>query len=245
MCTVSWLPQDDGYFLCFNRDERRTRAPGRPPVEDQADGVRYLAPRDGDFGGTWLAVNEFGLTLCLLNLYRVPGYTPPPTPRSRGLLVLDLARGPTGHAAMSALGSHSLARVQPFSLVAVEPGGPALVAQWDGTTLTGLTHDRPGLILTSSSVTEPEVGAARRALFAESPGVTADRLRELHRSHLPERGRRSVCMHREDAETQSSSEVTVDEATVSLRHIPDAPCRGTALPSQALTRRHLPSASTR
>lgn len=245
MCTVSWLPQDDGYFLCFNRDERHTRAPGQPPTESQSSGVRYLAPRDGDSGGTWLAVNEFGLTLCLLNLYRVPGYTPPPTPRSRGLLVLDLARSPSGYAAMSGLGGQALGAVQPFSLVAVEPGGPALVAQWDGTTLTGLTHDRPGLILTSSSVTEPEVGAARQALFAESGKVTADLLRTLHKSHLPERGRRSVCMHREEAETQSFSAVTVDGATVSLQHIPDAPCRGTPLPSLALTRRHLPSASTR
>jgi hypothetical protein len=245
MCTVSWLPQDDGYLLCFNRDERRTRSPGLPPAEDQSGSVRYLAPRDGDFGGTWLAVNEFGLTLCLLNLYRVPGYTPPPAPHSRGLLVLELARSPTGYAAMSALGGRALDEVQPFSLVAIEPGGPALVAQWDGTTLTGLTHDRPGLILTSSSVTEPEVGAARRALFAESGVVTPDVLRALHRSHLPERGRRSVCMHREEAETQSFSEVTVDGDTASLRHIPDAPCRGTPLPSLALTRRQLPSVTIR
>ncbi len=72
MCTVSWRAARDGYDLFFNRDELHTRAPELPPALSERDGVRFLAPRDGDHGGTWLAVNEHGLTVCLLNDYANP-----------------------------------------------------------------------------------------------------------------------------------------------------------------------------
>lgn len=32
VCTLSWLPDPAGYWVFFNRDERRTRRPGRAPV---------------------------------------------------------------------------------------------------------------------------------------------------------------------------------------------------------------------
>lgn len=240
MCTVSWLPLADGYTLCFNRDERYSRAPAMPPTERMDRGVRYLAPLDGDFGGTWLAANEFGITLCLLNRYRIPGYEPPARPLSRGLLVLELAGSTSARDAVAALEDRPLDQVQPFSLVAVEPGQAVRVVAWDGQALCGLTHRSPGLILTSSSVTEPEVGAARRATFAALERTTPEALVEVHRSHLPERGRCSVCMHREDAETQSFSQVTVLADRITLLHVPDAPCRGMPLPPLALVRRSTP-----
>ena len=67
MCTVSWLRQSNGYQLFCNRDEKRTRRPSSGPQLLVRDGVRFLAPIDADFGGTWIAVNEFGLSLVLVN----------------------------------------------------------------------------------------------------------------------------------------------------------------------------------
>ena len=240
MCTVSWLPGPDGYTLCFNRDERHTRLPATPPAARTADGVEYLAPLDGDSGGTWLAVNEFGLSLGLLNRYRVPGYVPPAAPVSRGLLILELISSRTALWAMAVLEDRDLAQVQPFSLVALEPGQPARVAAWDGAAVTALTHRAPGLIISSSSVTEPEVALARRTAFASLERITPAGLAALHASHIPARGRCSICMHRDDAETQSFSTVTVAAETITLVHVPDAPCRGTALPPLTLARRPLP-----
>ncbi len=244
MCTVSWLPDPHGYTLCFNRDERFTRAPGRPPAVREAGGVQYIAPIDGDFGGTWLATNAFGLSLGITNRYSVPGFIVPARPRSRGLIPIELIMHPTAAEAIAALGASDLGMVPPFTMVAVEPAGPARLAAWDGRALEVSFHADAGLILTSSSVTEPEVAASRKALFAALGDVTAEALVALHRSHLPDRGRRSVCMHREDAETQSFSEVRVSADQVSFTHITDAPCRGTALPVLALARRALPCPST-
>jgi hypothetical protein len=240
MCTVSWLPGDDGYILFFNRDERLSRLPAEPPAARETSGVRYLSPLDGDFGGTWLAANEYGLTLGILNRYRVAGYEPPARPRSRGLVLLDLIAHSSARDAMAALEREDLGSVQPFTLIVVDPGQPTRLAAWDGHSLTAATHRSPGLLLTSSSVTEPEVAAARRTAFAAVEAVTEESLFALHRSHIPERGRRSVCMHRDDAETQSLTQVCVSRDSVRLAHIPDAPCRGAPLPPLTLARRAIP-----
>lgn len=240
MCTVSWLTGSDGYTLCFNRDERFSRAPAVAPAERLRDGVRFLAPLDGDAGGTWFSVNEFGVSLGLLNRYLVPGYLAPASPRSRGLLVLDLVSASTMPDALVRLTPYLLGVTQPFTLIIAEPWQAAVIATWDGGTLATAAQTEPGFLRTSSSVTEPEVAEARRALFAAHAPHTAESLASLHRSHLPERGRRSVCMHRDDAETQSYSEAIVDRDNVTLRHVPDAPCRGQPLPLLTLSRRPLP-----
>src|SRR5262245_8061057 len=74
--TVSWTPTREGYALRFNRDERRTRGPGLPPGMMEGDGVRFLAPTDADAGGTWIGVNQFGLTVGLLNRYHEAPHDP-------------------------------------------------------------------------------------------------------------------------------------------------------------------------
>ena len=62
--------REPGTFrLFFNRDERRTRRPAIPPAVHRKGDTRFIAPRDGDFGGSWLGVNEHGVSLCLLNGY--------------------------------------------------------------------------------------------------------------------------------------------------------------------------------
>ncbi len=80
MCTVSWLADHDGYCLLFNRDEKRTRGVAQPPQIYLRDQVRFVAPIGADGGGTWLASNEYGVTICLLNAYPKQGMREGPAP---------------------------------------------------------------------------------------------------------------------------------------------------------------------
>src|SRR6266496_5302779 len=102
MCTASWTYQQDGYYLLFNRDEKRTRKGASPPRLLTRDGVRFLAPADGDFGGTWIGVNEFGVSACLLNGANLTGTEiragSSRGGRSRGLLLLHLLKAPSAAA---------------------------------------------------------------------------------------------------------------------------------------------------
>ncbi len=91
MCTVSWVHEDRGYQLFSNRDEKLTRGVANDPQLLCRDGVRFLAPIDGDFGGTWIAANEFGVSVCLLNGAAKSHRAGDSHHRSRGQIVLDLA----------------------------------------------------------------------------------------------------------------------------------------------------------
>jgi hypothetical protein len=70
----------------------------------------------------------------------------------------------------------------------------------------------------------------RSRQFVECRGVTFDansseELLALHRSHIPEAGPYSICMHREDAETVSFSHVVVAGDSITFSYTPAAPCQ--------------------
>ena len=227
MCTLCWLGAPGGYAVYFNRDERRTRRPGLRPVVSQQDGVRFVAPRDGDHGGTWIAVNQHGVTVALLNVY-----TGPPAPgresTSRGLLVLGLAIARSVAEAESRLRSLDRAPFQPFQLALFGPAEVPRAVHWDGTALDVRDLGEADRPLTSSGYDAGGAARSRRAEFrrlsAERGAVDAALLEAFHRSHAPERGALSPCMHREEAATVSFTRVFVERGSASLVYHPAAPC---------------------
>ena len=228
MCTVSWLRHDAcGYELFCNRDERLTRKAASSPAVCVRSGVRYVAPVDGDFGGSWVGVNEFGLTLCLLNNYDERPAAPAPDQRSRGLLLTALMDCRSVAQVRARLSEASdLSHYRPFTMLVLAPGVPAFAARWADSRLT--FEDNPAMPLTSSSFDGGRVCEARKNLFrrmgAAGVGVSVEMLRLFHRSHEPARGPFSVCMHREDAATVSFSRVRVGERLVEFEYRSQSPC---------------------
>jgi hypothetical protein len=225
MCTLSWVPRADGYTVFFNRDEQRSRALGLPPGERVLDGTRLVAPRDPQGGGSWIAANEHGVTLALLN-----GYGPSrdvPDRVSRGRLVIMLADAAARADVTRRLRALPLARFAPFTLAAFAPGEPVAFGIWDGAVLTIGNRSRPGLLATSSSLDQRRAELERHGAFdAALEGRAPDErlLDQLHRGH---RGQRevAVCMHRPDAATVSLTRVAVGPALVAMGHEAGAPCR--------------------
>ena len=241
MCTASWIIAQDGYTLLFNRDEQQSRAHGRPPRIVEDGGVRALAPEDAEAGGTWIGVNELGVTVCLLN--RQPGNVASarsPVPRgrtSRGLLVASLLGAGSAAAVRSRVDDRDLSRFQPFTLVAIDPGHAAIVLGWDGSEVTRRLVRQSGLLATRSSFEPGSVRAARSLLFERlGSQPTLESLHDLHRSHLPAAGAHSVCMHRSDAETVSFSRVDVDATCVRMEYTAGAPCSAAAATKHQLPR---------
>ncbi len=223
MCTVTWLEADGGYHLFSSRDELRSRGPARTPRLHETAAGRFLAPIDSDGGGTWIAVNDRGLGLTLLNDYAAdPG---PGAFESRGLLVIRLAAAGTPAAACAALAGADLGRYRPFRLVVLAPGAPAQVRHWDGRRETGETVGEPPL-LTSSSYDPAGADEARRSLLAPAGGAPGvERLLAFHRSHEPARGPLSPCMHRDDARTVGFTHLEVTPERAVMRYHDGPPCR--------------------
>jgi hypothetical protein len=228
-------------LLC-NRDEKLTRESALEPRLAIRNGTRFLAPVDGDFGGTWIATNEFGVSVCLLNGANLTGseiHAPAPR-RSRGLLPLDLIPEASVAAICDRLGETDLSVFAAFTLAALEPGHPVAVLEWDGSKKTLHFEKTDRFMLTSSSFDSEEV---RRNRQEEYSHVHADDgLFAFHHSHAPERSAYSTCMHRADAETVSFSWIRVSEEVATFYYTPAAPCQKVDSVSKELPRRSALSA---
>lgn len=247
MCTVTWSAAADGYDLFMNRDELHTRGHALPARRASTNGVNYLSPVDSDGGGSWIAVNEFGVTACLLNNYppdsggddasAVHGAHGAPERQftSRGRLLLSLMDARSAGDVGEKLQGEDLGQFRPFYVfaLAASPAVASSVAspsgrlfRWDGRgELVVDVAPRPP-ISTSSFEAHAVVGNRtdlyRRQIGEALPAQSA--LEAYHRSHDPERGPYSVCVHRDDAGTKSLSHVTVRPDEITFEYTDGPPC---------------------
>lgn len=227
MCTLSWTRSARGYLLLFNRDERLTRPNAHPPTRQTVDGVRILAPLDRAAGGTWIGVNQYGVTATLLNRYDDAPVDPAAGSVSRGILLLSLLAARSARATLAGAAAMPLGAFQPFTIAAFDHGRRAWLADWNGRTLEPSTIEEAGLVRTSSGRDQREAERRRSAVLvtmARGTRVSGALLGAFHRSHHPERGPFSVCMHRDEAETRSLTMVRVGRHHASMWYWHGAPC---------------------
>jgi hypothetical protein len=238
MCTVSWRTYEEGYDLLFNRDELHSRGLETPPSVSRRPGTAIVAPRDADRGGTWISLNAFGITCCLLNDY-APGSTSPDTPSlSRGEIVSGCAGATCTADAVTLVLDQPLHQIAPFYLLVIAPREAPLLLHWQGTRLETLATKGLMPMLSSSSFSTRSVIASRRRRFAEAVGCShrADLtdLERFHRHHDPAEGAYSILMRRPDAATRSISQVsvTLEHARFSYRSVSwtnEGPCLSPAV----------------
>lgn len=230
MCTVTVVPARGAIRLACNRDELRSRPAALPPRIVQFGPRRAILPVDPTSGGTWIAANDAGLALTLLNVSSGNGRAAPPAARrSRGNIIPALLHADTPLAAAFSALDLDPAQYAPFRLVLVNRREGVEVHS-DGARIrlvwrTGLT--RPQLF-TSSGLGDEAVEGPRRQLFGEFIGLPGDRPAQqdaFHRHRWPDRPHLSVCMDRQDARTVSHTLVSLAPDRVTLRYHPDAPDR--------------------
>lgn len=224
MCTISWILSPGGYQVFFNRDEQRRRPLAlRPEIINHSSGIKSLMPIDPKGNGSWVAVNNVGITVALLNFYQ--GRLPKGRLYSRGQIVKKAAACRSADEVEALIGGLPMHKYAPFSLLAFErhkPQGPKLI-RWDGRSKTVGLGESP---LISSGFDFEGVVAKRLEQYKRvaEKGLTTSSLHSFHSSHLPEKGAYSVCMHREDAETVSYTQVSVAD-TIDMTYCPGAPCK--------------------
>jgi len=228
VCTLTWIRRGTGYDLFFNRDEMRTRKVALAPRIHERAARHWIAPIDPEGGGTWIGVNEFGVGVALLNGYRRSDDVAR-TWVSRGVLVDSLLDALSPREIEVRLRKRDLSRFRSFSLVAIEPLSPALLATWDGAELALDRRDAGVPPICSSSLDPTGATHFRRELFQEMRvrhgAVDTQLLERFHSSHEPVRGPLSPCMHRDDAQTHSFTRIRVDARKVELHYSPGAPCQ--------------------
>ena len=227
MCSVIFSPRQTGYILGMNRDERLTRAIARPPRRWTLGGREVIAPSEPG-GGMWIGLNDTGATLALINWYAIPARVTGES-ISRGEVTKAVLNAATSREVEAGLHSLALSRVNPFRLISLFPQRQEVIEwRWDLRRLRRVRHAWAPAIWISSGHDEPGAQRTRAATFAAACVQVScgslDWLRRLHRSHRPERGPYSICMHRADAATVSHTEILVSGRRAALRYISGAPC---------------------
>ena len=65
MCTVTFIPHQNGFYLTSNRDEKVTRSKAIHPKIVEHNQVKLIYPKDNDHNGTWICLKENNLAACL------------------------------------------------------------------------------------------------------------------------------------------------------------------------------------
>jgi Transport and Golgi organisation 2 len=222
MCTISFLPMEQGFALAMNRDEKKSRVRGEKPRKQRTGRYFSLHPSEPG-GGTWIGINHRGLALALINWHAQPLNAH--AQFSRGIVVPHFLAAENLERAAKLFASLPLDHLNPFRLIAVSLSERAVAeGRWDGNCLN--LSQRPWARAHWFSSGRDEAGAARaRAKIANRTLGTVSQLRRLHCSHQPERGAFSVCMHRDDAETVSYTEVLAGQDGARMRHAAGALCK--------------------
>jgi len=117
MCTVTFIPAHEKYFITANRDEKNIRMPAIVPALYEVRHKKLIFPKDGDAGGTWIAMQENGNAAVLLNGAFENHFPDPPYRKSRGKILLDII---ADDRSLRHFYEMDLNRIEPFTLVLFE-----------------------------------------------------------------------------------------------------------------------------
>jgi len=225
MCTMTWFTKEGGYELFFNRDEQLSRRQAELPAIQKNEIVDYISPTDLDAGGTWIAANQYGITVCLLNHYQFEQIKTYKKWTSRGEIVRSFALTTTLESAEKSFDDLDLNDYRAFRMFIIDQKGNNRLFVWDGHSARierNVTTPK-----SSSSVDSKNVKRRRKNLFRDLNLIESKDAQQFiayHASHLPSRSKDSVCMHRDDAKTVSLSHVNVTDKGIEFSYADGSPC---------------------
>lgn len=228
MCTLTFVPTEDGYLVGMNRDELFSRPIALPPKIFGKGAMEMVYPRESS-GGTWIACNSRGNLLALLNWNGSESHNLGEKRRTRGLVIPELASELDSLATDSHFRRMNLHGMFPFRLVGFFRSERVINEwSWNGVARRKLVFSWTRKHWFSSSLSDSlaanERGRTCETAAGEPETGSKGWLRRLHRSHVPRPGPFSVCVHRQDAATVSYTEVRCGGTQISMGYLDGNPC---------------------
>ena len=228
MCTLTFVPTDEGYVAGMNRDERLTRPNAIPPRVMEPDGATAVYPREVS-GGTWIGCNGHGNLLALLNWNDVTAPAAEAEARSRGGLIPQLIAGYDLANTYASYRRLNLNGISPFRLIGAFLGDGIITEwRWSGSRRQEFEFPWDKRHWFSSSLSDAmarhERGRACERAEMDRATTPGSWIEKLHQSHDPVPGPFSICVHRKDVKTVSYTEVRCRGRTISMSYRNGSPC---------------------
>ncbi|PHS20094.1 MAG: hypothetical protein COA86_02055 [Kangiella sp.] len=234
MCTLTYRLNENGYELFFNRDEQHSRSKALPPKYQHQ--LKSIYPIDvsaeitPNKNGTWIAVDQYGTSLALLNNYPLESNEPFIFNRhynfsSRGDIILSLLKLQTKEnktleidSIFQHLNQSHLTNYKPFKLIVLsnqltQASGNIYALNWNGKNIEVQTIGIKDLPVTSSSINIKKVHLVRQKTFntmCSNSLPSSAQLKAYHFSTETDNSM-SVNMFRVDARTVSISHISVSD----------------------------------
>jgi hypothetical protein len=223
VCTVSIVPGASGFRMVCNRDELRTRPVALPPRLHRTQSVTAVWPVDPKSGGTWVAANDAGLAVALLNRTAPAGHWRSAPGVSRGTIIPRLSASTSLSDALDRALALRIGEMDAFTLVVVEGSSVGTVTSIGGRLSLRTVRLRAPVVFTSSSLGDCVVQEPRSKLFQRLVECSQDPFTgqaQFHRHRWPLRPEISIEMSRADASTVSRTIVDVLPNKFTLRYTP-------------------------
>ncbi|MBN8676110.1 MAG: NRDE family protein [Chitinophagales bacterium] len=221
MCTVSFIPVKDKFFLTSNRDEKYTRQKAIIPELITYKGSNIIFPRDADHGGTWIGLKENGDMGVLLNGAFLRHTASPPYRKSRGIIFLDVLATERPSVNFS---KTDLTGIEPFTFILYEKNC-LYEFRWNGIERyrRQLAANRPH-IWSSVTLYDGTITRKREQWFAgflnRNPNPTQTDILNFHRFSGDGDKRNDLLMSRDDVySTVSISSILLTADRGSMKYI--------------------------
>ena len=230
MCTVTIIPMaKGGYRLARNRDEQRNRPVATRSQVHGHKGLQAIHPTDPD-EGTWIAVNEAGVSLTLMGAYPDEMTATKRSRRHFHDIIPKFIHHLAADEALSQVKKDlKFSQYAPFLLIGVDAGGVRSLV-WDGVNndmkITRHTISRCPLF-TCSTLGDAAVKEARENLFGAMLRKSPNPQKQdaFHSHQWPSQPSISVCMERDDARTVSYGIISVLSDSISMLYHDGMPNR--------------------
>jgi len=216
MCTLSYLPRNNGFYLVNNRDESPTRAQTLVPQTLVINGKTILCPVDTEGKGTWIGVNESGTMVCLMNGAFKPHVRKASYRMSRGRVTIELLAADD---IMEYFETMDLRDIEPFTVIAIDEVN-VKVFRWDEERkhIEQLSKELAH-IWSSATLYEPRVAEARLDYFndhIDSFAQNPDSLKSWHMNLIE--GAPSVLLDLPAVRTVSITSIQSDNEQLSMKY---------------------------
>lgn len=199
MCTVTFVPVENGVLLTSNRDEWHSRSTAISPGI-HTDGKHVLLyPMDKDGGGSWIATSNKGDAAVLLNGAFRRHARSGPYRKSRGMVLLEVMNGAEP---LVQLERSVLQGIEPFTLV-LYTGGMLYEFRWDGSKkFLARLSDKTPHIWSSVTLYDQTAAKQRKEWFYQwqesiiNPGI--NEIIQFHRTAGTGDPANALLMKRED-----------------------------------------------